>query len=83
MTGKEPPNDSERDLLALPVRLGGLGIGNPVRAADEEYCASMAVSNPLVKLITSQTPKYTDEVIVDQMNAKASIKAKKMTFTEM
>ena len=77
LTGKEPPNDTERDLLALPVRLGGLGIRNPVRAADEEYCASMAVSNPLVKLITSQTPKYTDEVIVDQMNAKASIKAKR------
>ena len=76
-TGKEPPNDTERDLLALPVRLGGLGIRNPVRAADEEYCASMAVSNPLVKLITSQTPKYTDEVIVDQMNAKASIKIKR------
>ena len=53
LTGKEPPNDTERDLLALPVRLGGLGIRNPVRAADEEYCASMAVSNPLVKLITS------------------------------
>ena len=28
LTGKEPPNDTERDLLALPVRLGGLGIRN-------------------------------------------------------
>ena len=29
LTGRPPLNDSERELLALPVRLGGLGIVNP------------------------------------------------------
>lgn len=29
LTGREPPNDLERDLFALPARLGGLNIGNP------------------------------------------------------
>ena len=56
LTGKEPPNDTERD-LALPVRLGGLGIRNPVRAADEEYCASIAVSTPFSQTNYISNPK--------------------------
>ena len=31
----------ERDLLELPVRLGGLGLVNPARTASQEYEASI------------------------------------------
>ena len=29
VTGRSPPNDSERTLFALPTRLGGLGLADP------------------------------------------------------
>ena len=45
---------SERDLLALPVRLGGLGIINPSQDADLQYQASMKTTAPLVEKIVSQ-----------------------------
>ena len=31
-TGRAPPSDTDREILALPVRLGGLGIVNPPRS---------------------------------------------------
>ena len=31
MMGRPPRNDSERDILAVPPRLGGLGLKNPVQ----------------------------------------------------
>ena len=37
----------ERDLLALPVRMGGLGLTNTVQTARSEYSASIKISAPL------------------------------------
>ena len=37
------------DLLALPVRMGGLGITNPCHSAASEYEASTAITEPLVE----------------------------------
>ena len=34
LTGRPPPNDSEGLLMALPARLGGLGITNPSLHSD-------------------------------------------------
>ena len=39
---------TERDLLEIPVRLGGLGFLNPVENAGSEYKASVSVTAPLV-----------------------------------
>ena len=36
----------ERDLLELPVRLGGLGLVNPARTASQEYEASVMITGP-------------------------------------
>ena len=36
----------ERDLLELPVRLGGLGLVNPARTASQEYEASVRITGP-------------------------------------
>ena len=36
-------SDDERDLLALPPRLGGLGIINPTRLAETEYQNSLTL----------------------------------------
>ena len=45
---------AERELLALPVRLGGLGLTNPCRNATKEYKASIRVTQPLVKQIEAR-----------------------------
>ena len=38
---------TERDLVAFPVRMGGLGLINPSKSADAEHSASIRVSAPL------------------------------------
>ena len=40
---------AERELLALPVRLGGLGLTNPCRNATKKYKASIRYKNILEK----------------------------------
>jgi hypothetical protein len=43
----------ERQLLAMPVRMGGLGIENPCQVAKSQYEASLKVTAPLVQRIIS------------------------------
>ena len=40
LTARPPPSDIECDLLALPARLGGLGLWDPSRRCDSEFAAS-------------------------------------------
>ena len=47
-------SDDERKILSLPVRLGGLGISNPVETADREYDASCFITEDLSSLILRQ-----------------------------
>ena len=51
---KKDVNDTERDMIALPARLGGLGIPNPVNATHIAHVNSKFISMPLVKLILKQ-----------------------------
>ena len=46
--------DLERKIISLPVRLGGLGIQNPVLTADREFRNSSTVTMNLTKLIEEQ-----------------------------
>lgn len=75
LTGRAPPSDAERDLFALPARLGGLGIPNPAKRSSEEFTASLKVTAPLKSLISTQDPTYPMEALEEQMNAKAEIHA--------
>ena len=52
---------AERDLLALPVRMGGLGITNPCHIAGSEYEASIAITGPPVEQIVAQTHELPDD----------------------
>ena len=45
---------SERELLALPVKKGGLGQENPVERAGFEHAISPQVTTPFVAQIVSQ-----------------------------
>ena len=58
---------AERELLALPVRLRGLGLTNPCRNATKEYKASIRVTQPLVKQIEAQALELPDDDDIQKM----------------
>ena len=71
LTGISPPNDSVRDLLGLPVRLGGLGLINPTKLSTLQYSASVRISTPLKKLILDRNHDYSFDCIMSQVKAKS------------
>ena len=73
LTRRPPPGDLERTLIALPARLGGLGIRKPSRAAANEYHASQQVTSTLCDHVISQDLEYSSEIIAKQLEAKAQI----------
>ena len=58
---------AERKLLALPARMGGLGMTNPSESAESEYSASIKMSAPLVEKITAQSHETPDDVDVRRL----------------
>ena len=46
--------DTERKLISLPVRMGGLGIQNPTITADIEFRSSSIITTNLTELIENQ-----------------------------
>ena len=73
LTGQNPFNDQYRDLLALPARLGGLGITNPSKQTTSHFDASKKITTPLVALITQQSHSYPLEAKAKQARAKRNI----------
>ena len=53
--------ETERDLLALPVCMGGFGLVNPVNQSWQEYEASIKATGPLVKQITKQAVEPSND----------------------
>ena len=50
-------SDNLRNLIALPARMGGMGIINPVTIADAEYENSTSLTRQLTELIIKQDNK--------------------------
>ncbi len=74
LTGSPPPNDTERELLALPAQLCGLALSSPACATDAEYHASTKITVTLQSSILHQEGEYTTEVIANQLDAKKEVK---------
>ena len=70
LTGQNTFSDSVRDLLALPTRLGGLGIANPVKQAESQHHTSRRVTAPLIKHIIEQSRELPIEAQEEQFEAK-------------
>ena len=68
-TGHGSCSTSERELLSLPYRLGGLGIVCPTTIAESQYNASTKITNPLKDLIIQQS-------LIAQLPDVSSIKHK-------
>ena len=54
----------DRDILALPVRLWGLGMTNPCLDANLEQSSSVKVTIPLVQQIVAQSHQMPDDSLV-------------------
>ena len=69
-----------REVLALPVRLGGLGLWNPINMAKEQHTASQQIlSAPLVNQIIHQEHQL-GECHTVQQNTKARLRSHKRTL---
>ena len=77
VTGRSPPGDLERNLLALPARFGGLGIINPVQLSSIEYNASTRVTGPLQELLLSQSGLCSIDVRSTQQSLRSAVKRSK------
>ena len=60
-------SEAVRDVVALPVCMGGLGLINPSDSADAEYSASIRVSAPLVSKIEAQSHETPEEAEVQRL----------------
>ena len=54
-------NPLDRDILALPASLGGMGLENPSHEAEREYAPSKRATAPLVDQIVAQSHQLHDE----------------------
>ena len=70
LTGQNSFSDNIRDLMALPARLGGLGIINPAKQAAIQHHTSREVTAPLVNLILEQSKDFPMEALEEQLLAK-------------
>ncbi len=77
LTNRSPPNDTERDLLAMPARLGGIALTNPTQGTEAELLASRNITQPLKDAILQQNPLYTEEMVQSQLEAQKEVKEKK------
>lgn len=75
LTDRSGFTDQERKLLALPTRLGGLGIPNPTKSASCLFDSSQQVIAPLTALILEQNMCYPSRVVNEQTNTINKIKA--------
>jgi hypothetical protein len=62
-------NDEERNILALPARLGGLGLFQPTEACKASHENSLLVSAPLVRLILRQEAELDPAALSDEIKA--------------
>ena len=60
MTVRDTLNLQEREILALPTRLGGLSLNIPTLTSDLEYKISRLISFPLTERIIAQEESYTE-----------------------
>ena len=65
LTGRDTPNELERQLIALPAHLGGLGITNPAAPSDP-FDQSKRLTAPIIDLIVQQDEELGDALEIQQ-----------------
>ena len=77
LLGISPPNDTLRNLIALPPRWGGLEILNPTTLSSQEYSASLTITEPLSHHIASGQCVDYFQVKSEQLSRKSEIRLSK------
>ena len=77
LTGRPAPGDTERELLALPARNGGLGIINPATTAEREHQASLHLSAPLISLIIQRQTDLAQSTTSQRRTRREIMQAKR------
>ena len=68
ITGRPPCSQLERDLLSLPVKVGGTGLTNPTAFADIEFEASKEISATLIDQIIHQNLFFQEDLTISRKN---------------
>ena len=78
-------SDVERRIMALPVRLGGMGITNPVSSSDDEFLASSEITDSLANIIYHQEQDFTNynKEDVDRIIKRMKIEKEKKIEDEL
>ena len=74
ITGRDTLSSIERELLALPARLGGMGIPNPTLQAHASYLGSKRITAPLAALIIQQSGEIPEEIKMNQAKEKRQVR---------
>ena len=77
MTSHSLPCELERDLLALPTRIGGMGIVNPVKMCASEFSAS---NNKTYEAFAISLLSWTDIFTSDNWSEQFSIKKRNLSL---
>ena len=70
-------SDEERELIALPLRFGGLGMQNPVRTSEREFSSSTKITRKLTDHIYSQQLDIANIDMEHAKNEKRKLKSEK------
>ena len=63
--------------MALPTRLGGLGLDNPQSESESEYSASRNVCLPITDLIIQQSGQLNPDTLEKQRQARSVVRQEK------
>ena len=77
VTGKSDFSDLERELIALPVRMGGLSIPIPNVTSPTEHNASKKITAPLVEAILKQRKEYHSDTVMEQQHLEMQVRSEK------
>ena len=69
--------DLEREMISLPVRMGGLGIQNPELTAETEFRNSSLVTQNLTRLIENQETNLNNYNLDNVKNTISTLKTEK------
>ena len=74
LTGRPAFSNTERELLSLPPRLGGIGVTNPMRAKIVQIEASRKVTEPLVASLLKEMEEPVEVLTHEtQIGMKAEV----------
>ena len=70
LTGQSPFNGTDRNMLALPTQLGGLGIINPSLMSSHHCTTSINVTSSLANLVITRRTLMPPDLEIQQFEEK-------------